>query len=115
MTTVETDVMRVMQHACDAVVSAGRDALTIACASGHLLTVIMLGCRMHGPTTEDEVRDSACWQCRGQNLDRLLVIDMLMQRHLRSALASQWSEDVDTSLLRVFVEASSLCLQCLGC
>jgi hypothetical protein len=115
MTTVVTYLMRVMRHACDAVVCAGRDALLIACESGHLLTVIMLGCRVHGPTTEDEVRDSACWQCRGQNLDRLLVIDMLIQRHLRSALVGQWSENVDTSLLRVFLEASSLCWNRRSC
>jgi hypothetical protein len=41
------------------------------------------------------------------------VIDISMQHDLRSALAGRSSEDVDfASLLRVFVEASSLCYRC---
>ncbi len=41
-------------------VCAGCDAMSIACEYGHLVTVIMLGCRTHGPTADDEVRVCVC-------------------------------------------------------
>jgi hypothetical protein len=44
----------------DADVCAGHDAMSIACEFGHVLSVIMLGCRIHGPTAKDEVRDGVC-------------------------------------------------------
>jgi hypothetical protein len=49
----------------DAAVCAGCDAMSIACEYGHLLTVIMLGCRTHGPTAVDEVGVRVCWARRG--------------------------------------------------
>jgi hypothetical protein len=39
------------------------------------------------------------------------VTDVSMQRRLHRAFADRWSEDVDASLLRLFVEASSLCFR----
>jgi hypothetical protein len=82
--------------------------MSIACEYGHLLTIIMLGCRTHGPTANDEVCDGACCACWMRGPDCLLVVDVLMQRRLRRSLAARWSEGVDASLLRRFVEASSL-------
>jgi hypothetical protein len=49
----------------DAAVCAGRDAMSIACESGHLLTIVMLGCRTHGPMADNEVRFRLCLARRG--------------------------------------------------
>jgi hypothetical protein len=43
-----------------AAVFAGCDAMSLACEYGHLMTVIILGCRTHGPTADDEVRVCVC-------------------------------------------------------
>ncbi len=51
----------------------------------------------------------------GNEPHRSHVTDASMQRRLRRALADQWPEDVDASLLRLFVEASSLCRKCRSC
>jgi hypothetical protein len=80
--------------------------MSYACDFGHLLPVIMLGCRTHGPTADDEVTMATSVPVVGVDAYFGLCVNVLIQRRLRSALASLLSRDIAASLLRVFAEAS---------